>query len=68
MVKLVWRTDVHMSDVAPSSRTDVWHETVLDKLGQVRDIGVEVGASAIIDGETFFMLNPQLETLTNLCS
>ena len=54
MIKLVWRTDVHMSDTAPSSRTDVWHETVLDKLGQVRDIGIEVGASAIIDGGDFF--------------
>ena len=54
MVKLVWRTDVHMSDTAPSSRTDVWHETVLDKLGQVRDVGIEVGAKAIIDGGDFF--------------
>ena len=54
MVNLVWRTDVHMSDYAPSSRTDIWHETVLEKLGQVRDVGIEVGASAIIDGGDFF--------------
>lgn len=54
MIKLVWRTDVHMSDKAPSSRTDDWTETVLDKLGQVRDIANREGASAILDGGDFF--------------
>ena len=51
-VKLVWRTDVHMSDKAPSSRKDDWVETVLGKLGQVRDFAS--GASLILDGGDFF--------------
>jgi len=54
VIKLVWRTDVHMSDRAPSSRTDDWVETVLDKLGQVRDVATLRGAHAILDGGDFF--------------
>jgi exonuclease SbcD len=53
-IKLVWRTDVHMSDRAPSSRVDDWTETVFDKLGQVRDVAKAVGAAAILDGGDFF--------------
>ncbi len=56
MITLVWRTDVHMSDKAPSSRTDDWTETVLGKLGQVRDIALERNADAILDGGDFFHL------------
>src|SRR3989344_4231877 len=54
MIRLVWRTDVHMADSGPSSRTDDWTETVLGKLGQVRDVAKKWGASAIIDGGDFF--------------
>lgn len=54
MIRLVWRTDVHMADRGPSSRIDDWAETVLDKLSQVRDIAKEVGAAAILDGGDFF--------------
>ncbi len=54
MVRLVWRTDVHMADRGPISRVDDWTETVFDKLSQVRDIAREVGASAILDGGDFF--------------
>lgn len=54
MIKLVWRTDVHLSDRAPSSRTDDWATTVFGKLGQVRKVAEKVGASAIIDGGDFF--------------
>jgi DNA repair protein SbcD/Mre11 len=53
-INLVWRTDVHMADRGPASRTDDWAEAVLDKLGQVRDIAREVGAAAILDGGDFF--------------
>jgi DNA repair exonuclease SbcCD nuclease subunit len=53
-INLVWRTDVHLSDRAPSSRTDDWAATVFDKLGQVRDLAREVNAAAIIDGGDFF--------------
>jgi DNA repair exonuclease SbcCD nuclease subunit len=54
MVKLVWRTDVHMADKGPSSRKDDWPSTVLDKLSQVRRVAEKVEASAILDGGDFF--------------
>ena len=54
MIKLVWRTDVHMADQGPSSRTDDWPATVLDKLGQVRDLAWKIRADAILDGGDFF--------------
>ena len=53
-INLVWRTDVHLSDRAPSRRTDDWADAVFDKLGQVRDLAREVNAAAIIDGGDFF--------------
>jgi DNA repair protein SbcD/Mre11 len=53
-INLVWRTDVHLADRGPSSRTDDWADAVFDKLGQVRDLAREVNASAIIDGGDFF--------------
>ena len=54
MIQLVWRTDVHLSDKAPSSRTDDWAATVFDKLDQVRRVAKKVGAAAILDGGDFF--------------
>jgi DNA repair exonuclease SbcCD nuclease subunit len=54
MIKLVWRTDVHLSDKAPSARKDDWVEAVFDNLTQVREIAASTGASAILDGGDFF--------------
>jgi DNA repair exonuclease SbcCD nuclease subunit len=54
MITLVWRTDVHLADKTPQSRTDDWVETVFSKLRQVGRIAEEVGASAVIDGGDFF--------------
>ena len=54
MVKLVWRTDIHLSDKTPHSRIDDWTQTVLDKIRQVGHIAREVKASAVIDGGDFF--------------
>lgn len=56
MVTLVWRTDVHISDVNPVSRTDNWMETVLHKLREVGEIARSVKADAVIDGGDFFNL------------
>jgi exonuclease SbcD len=53
-VRVVWRTDVHVADVTPISRTDNWVETVLDKLRQVGQIATEVQAQAVLDGGDFF--------------
>ena len=54
MIRLVWRTDVHLSDNPPSSRKDDWTATVLDKLRQVGEVARKVGATAVIDGGDFF--------------
>jgi exonuclease SbcD len=54
MISFVWRTDVHISDKAPGSRTDDWAETVLEKLGQVREVARAEKAAAILDGGDFF--------------
>ena len=53
-IKLVWRTDVHIADHGPSSRTDDWTETIFGKLAQVRDLAEHHGAAAILDGGDFF--------------
>lgn len=54
MIRLVWRTDVHLSDRAPSMRTDNWTETLLGKLDQVRRVAEAVGAVGVLDGGDFF--------------
>jgi len=53
-ITLVWRTDTHLADQTPKSRTDDWTATVLGKLEQVGQIAREVGAVAVIDGGDFF--------------
>lgn len=54
MIRLVWRTDVHLSDATPSSRKDDWTTTVLGKLEQVGLIAEKVKAHAVLDGGDFF--------------
>lgn len=53
-VTLVWRTDVHLADYPPQSRTDDWCETLLGKVRQVGEIARGVRADAVIDGGDFF--------------
>ena len=53
-MKLLWRTDVHLSDHTPRSRTDNWRKAVIDKLVQVGDIARTIGAVGVIDGGDFF--------------
>lgn len=54
LITLVWRSDVHISDNPPASRTDDWNATLMGKLAQVGEIAREVGASAVLDGGDFF--------------
>jgi len=54
MINLIWRTDVHISDRGPSSRTDDWTETVIHKLTQVASVAHKIKADGIIDGGDFF--------------
>lgn len=60
MIRLVTRTDVHLSDKGPQSRTDDWASAVLDKLKQVGLVAEKVGASAVLDnGDFFHIKSPQ---------
>ena len=54
MVRLIWRTDVHLSDRAPASRKDDWAETVFAKLEQNKQVARKAKATAVIDGGDFF--------------
>ena len=54
MIRLVWRTDVHLSDTAPASRKDDWADTVLGKLRQVAMVADKLKAAAVLDGGDFF--------------
>ena len=54
MIKLIWRTDAHMSDHTPRSRKDDWTEAVFSNLRQVGAIASRVEADAIIDGGDYF--------------
>lgn len=66
MIRLVWRTDVHLSDKAPSSRKDDWTETVLGKLKQTIRVANKVGAAAILDGGDFFHIKSPGQNSHNL--
>lgn len=66
MITLVWRTDVHLADKAPQSRTDDWASTVLGKLRQVGEIAREVKAQAVLDGGDFFHIKTPSRTTHEL--
>jgi exonuclease SbcD len=61
-LRLVWRSDVHMADVSPGSRTDDWVEAICDKLRQVGKIAWGVKAQAVIDGGDFFHVKSPVRT------
>lgn len=52
MIKLLWRTDVHMSDKTPISRTDNWRDALCEKLRKVGKMAE--GYDAVLDGGDFF--------------
>jgi exonuclease SbcC len=54
MVKLLWRTDVHLSDRSPASRVDDWAATVFNKLDQVKAVARKLGVHGVLDGGDFF--------------
>ena len=54
MVKVIWRTDIHVADKGPSTRKDDWLDMCLWKIGQVFDMADSVGADAVVDGGDFF--------------
>ena len=54
MIRLLWRTDIHLSDKSPASRKDDWAETVFSKLEQVKRAAAKLKVDAVIDGGDFF--------------
>jgi len=54
MIRLLWRTDVHLSDRTPASRKDDWTETVMGKLEQCRLVAAKANVNAVLDGGDFF--------------
>lgn len=54
MITLLWRSDIHLADSSPRSRTDDWTQTILDKIIQIGQIAQSVKATAVIDGGDFF--------------
>jgi exonuclease SbcD len=54
MIRLLWRTDVHCSDMTPSSRTDDWAETVIGKLTEVGELARKHKVDAVVDGGDFW--------------
>jgi len=65
-MKLLWRTDVHLSERTPRSRTDNWREAILGKLRQVGEIASEIKARAVIDGGDFFDIKSPSRTSHDL--
>lgn len=53
-VRLLWRSDVHLSDRAPASRKDDWAEAVFAKLDQVRAVAHKAAVHAVLDGGDYF--------------
>jgi DNA repair exonuclease SbcCD nuclease subunit len=54
MIKLIWRTDVHMADHTPRRRSGSWTEDVVRKLAWIGDLASQVDATAVLDGGDFF--------------
>jgi len=63
MAKVLWRTDVHLSDRTPSKRTGNWTEDVLNKLRWVGEKAREINADLVLDGGDFFdVKSPKLNS------
>lgn len=58
-MKVILVGDLHLSDRAPSSRTETYTDDLFDKLEEVNNIAVEVQAKAIIfAGDLFHIKSP----------
>lgn len=54
MIKLLWRTDVHLADKTPRRRTGNWTDDVVNKLRWIGDLAQNLNADAVLDGGDFF--------------
>ncbi len=55
-IRLLWRTDLHLSDRSPERRVDNWTETILGKIRQIGELARGLKADAVLDGGDFFHL------------
>jgi DNA repair exonuclease SbcCD nuclease subunit len=53
-IRLIWRTDVHLSDKTPARRTGNWTDDVINKLSWIGKKAEEINADAVLDGGDFF--------------
>ncbi len=53
-IRLLWRTDGHLSDHTPTSRTDDWPETILGKIRQIGQLAESYQCHAVLDGGDLF--------------
>jgi DNA repair exonuclease SbcCD nuclease subunit len=54
MIKLIWRTDVHMADKTPRRREGSWSADVCAKLRWIGELAEKTKAHGVIDGGDFF--------------
>ncbi len=54
MIRLLWRSDLHLADSAPESRTDDWAATLMGKLRQIGEIARDHNVDVVLDGGDFF--------------
>lgn len=54
MIRLLWGTDIHLSDHTPSSRTDNWTDTILSKLQQKGLLAERYRCHGVLDGGDLF--------------
>jgi exonuclease SbcD len=66
MIKLIWRTDVHLADKTPRRRTGVWPTDVCNKLKFIGQHAKNRGADAVIDGGDFFDVKSPTKNSHNL--
>ena len=66
MIRLLWRTDVHLSDRSPASRTDNWADSVFAKLDQVKAVARKLRVDAVLDGGDFFHIKSPSRTTHDL--
>lgn len=63
MIRLLWRSDVHLADRGPASRKDDWMETTFGKLEQVKRAAAKLKVDAVIDGgDLFHVKSPSRNT------
>ena len=65
-IKILWRTDVHLSDKTPARRTGNWTDDVINKLAWIGRKAEEINADAVLDGGDFFDVKSPTKNSHNL--